>query len=137
MHPVQGPLRVLQEKTNTMDQDHPENTQDHPENTQDRAKNTQDHLGGSYLQVGVLKQPVTVPLDGRNGGSRTVNGKYGPKLELPINIDGMPFIVSIPADKGDGAVLKATFGPDLQSWAGKMVRVSESPSITRIRVQPA
>jgi hypothetical protein len=104
---------------------------------------TQNHLGGSYLKTGALKpnrdgtsRHIRCVLDNRNGGSRIVEGKFGPQLELPITIEEQQFVVSIPADKGDGKTLQQVFGPVSESWAGKAVDVFESETLDRVRVVP-
>lgn len=96
-----------------------------------------NHLGGSYLKPdGTLKRSVTVVIDSRGGGAREINGKFGPQLEIPITIEGMQFVVGLPANKGDGEELKRVLGNDLSKWTGSPVQVSESAVLARIRVQP-
>ena len=110
---------------------------------------TTNHLGGSYLKTGQLKpnrdgssRHVECSIEGRNGGPRIVparesdKGKFGPALEIPISIEGQQFVVSIPADKGDGKTLETVFGPAGESWVGRRVNVYESDVLDRIRVQP-
>lgn len=110
-------------------------------NNQPQAK--KPHLGGTYLKPGTLKRETACLIDGRagtvpnhKGGPRTVEGEYGRQLELPVSIDGMEFVVSIPADKGDGLALQKAWGDDLSSWVGKRVLVQESNVLRRIRVSP-
>lgn len=108
-----------------------------------------EHLGGAFLKPGIIKrnldgthQRVRCTISARNGGPRILperqndHGKFGPALEIPVVMDseGQDFVLSIPADKGDGKVLRAVFGPDLASWAGKAVDVYESPILDRMRV---
>lgn len=102
------------------------------------------HLGGSYLKAdGTLKRPTTCVVDGRAGnvpghpgGPRFVEGKFGQQLEIPTKIDGLDFVLNMPADKGDGAELRTKFGEDLSAWIGRKMQVEESQLLTRIRVQP-
>ncbi len=100
-------------------------------------ENTVKHLGGTYLKPGTLKKPAHCTVSARNGGARTVEGKFGLQLEIPTTIDGMEFVLSIPADKGDGKVLRTVFGEDLGAWSGKGVVISDSDVLNRVRIQPA
>lgn len=103
---------------------------------------TNNHLGGTYLKTGILKNGARVRCIamGRNGGTRIVperttdQGRFGPALEIPTEIEGQDFVVSIPADKGDGKVLRTAWGDDFASWQGKTFDVYESTVLDRIRV---
>lgn len=102
----------------------------------------QNHLGGTYLKTGILKDGARVrcTVQGRNGGPRIVPerttdlGKFGPALEIPTTIEEQEFVVSIPADKGDGKVLRTAWGDDFASWQGKTFDVYESSILDRVRV---
>lgn len=113
------------------------------------TQNTQQHLGGEYLKVGRIKpnrdgsaKHVRCVVSGRNGGARVVperktdKGTFGPALEIPTEIEGQEFVVSIPADKGDGKTLRTVFGDDLGAWTGKAFDLYESEVLDRIRVVP-
>lgn len=109
----------------------------------------ENHLGGTYIKTGTLKanrdgsaRQVRCTIDGRKGGPRILparenqHGKFGPALEIPTSIEGQDFILSLPADKGDGQVLQQVFGPVGETWIGKAVLVFESEVLDRVRVQP-
>lgn len=112
---------------------------------------TTNHLGGTYLKTGMLKpnrdgspRTIEVPVSDRNGGARIIperqndKGKFGPALEIPIQIEGQDFVASVPADKGDGKLLRTVWGdPTDNAWSGKRVRIYESEVLDRIRVEPA
>ncbi len=101
-------------------------------------------LGGGYLKVGAIKpnrdgtaQHVKCQVSARGGGPRTVpaHGKFGEAVEIPVSMDGVPKILSLPSDAGDVQALKAVFGP-LENWAGKTVDIWESEVLSVIRIQP-
>lgn len=108
-------------------------TQNNKENNTTMNNN---HLGGAFLKTGTLKAEAQCILSARNGGARIVEGKFGPNLELPLTIEDQDFVLSVPADKGDGKTLQTVFGPVGPEWAGKRVRVFESTFLNRVRVQP-
>ncbi len=94
------------------------------------------HLGGTYIKPGMLKRPVEVAISARSGGARTVEGKYGRVLEIPVDIEGQQFVGSLPADKGDGKTLQTVFGPIGEAWTGKRIRIEDSAVLNRVRYTP-
>lgn len=105
-------------------------------NPETQQTNSVKHLGGTYLKPGMLKREAVVPIEGRNGGPRFIEGKYGRQIEIPIKLDGQDFVVSIPADKGDGQALQAAFPANLAEWPGRRISVADSVLLNRVRVQP-
>lgn len=108
-----------------------------------------NHLGGTYLKPGMMKpnhdgtsKHVKAGISGRNGGPRIVparktnKGEFPPALEIPVDMDGQEFVLSMPAEKGDGRAIITAFGPPSEAWVGKALDVSESETFERIRVVP-
>ena len=102
------------------------------------------HLGGGYLKVGAIKpnrdgtsQHVKCQVSARGGGPRTVaaHGKFSEVVEIPVSMDGIPKILSLPSDAGDVQTLRTVFGP-FENWAGKTVDIWESEVLSLIRIQP-
>jgi hypothetical protein len=102
-------------------------------------------LGGGYIKVGAIKpnrdgssQHVKCQVSARNGGPRVVpaHGKFGEAVEIPVVMDGIPKILSLPSDSGDVRALRTLFGPDMSTWAGKTVDIWESDVLSVIRIQP-
>lgn len=102
------------------------------------------HLGGGYLKHGDIKpnrdgtsQHVKCQVSARNGGPRVVpaHGKFAEAIEIPLNMDGMPKVLSLPSSAGDIEALKAVFGP-LENWAGRTVDVFESDLFRAVRIAP-
>lgn len=103
------------------------------------------HLGGGYLKVGTIKpnrdgssQHVKCQISARGGGARVVpaHGKFSEVVEIPVSMDGIPKILSLPSDAGDIQTLKTVFGPSFDAWAGKTVDIWESEVLSVIRIQP-
>lgn len=108
-----------------------------------------NHLGGTYLKPGMMKsnkdgstRHVKAGISGRNGGPRilpartTDRGEFPAALEIPVDMDNQEFVLSMPAEKGDGRAIIAAFGPPSEAWVGKSLDVSESDVFERIRVVP-
>ena len=102
------------------------------------------HLGGGYLKVGTIKpnrdgtaQRVRCQISGRGGGPRIVaaHGKFSEVVEIPVSMDGIPKVLSLPSDAGDVQTLRTVFGP-MESWAGKTVDIWESEVLSLLRIQP-
>lgn len=111
--------------------------------------NTKNHLGGTYLKIGTIKanrdgssRHLDLPISARNGGPRILperenqHGKFGAALEIPLEIEGQEFVLSVPAEKGDGKLLRTVFGEDLAAWPGKRIDVFESDVLERVRATP-
>jgi hypothetical protein len=103
------------------------------------------HLGGGYLKPGILKpnrdgtnQKVRCQISARNGGTRLVpaHGKFSAAVEIPITIDGVQKIVSLPDDSADVQALRTVFGPEYSAWSGHTVEVFESDILEIIRIVP-
>lgn len=103
-------------------------------------------LGGGYLKAGQMKLrqdkdgknlPVRCTISARNGGTRKVpaHGGFKEAVEIPLNMDGIQKILSLPVDAEDVQKLNVVFGP-YENWTGRTVEVVESDVFDIIRISP-